>query len=148
MYNYSNIDGVVKTLHLLRCYIFCLISTYLSTAKLKKECAPRICSFLLSHRVFNLFTSISLITNYMVSNHKTQNKTQKTWLISLFFFYSFQQKETNLCPKIGILVKIEEFSKNKNSHMSDIGILFFNNSEEFGQVARNETPKDLSRTGS
>ncbi|MCF8057343.1 MAG: class I SAM-dependent methyltransferase, partial [Desulfocapsa sp.] len=38
----------VKTLHLLRCCIFYLISTYLSTPKLNKKYAPRIWSFLLS----------------------------------------------------------------------------------------------------
>ncbi len=39
-FNEINYDGVVKTLHLLRCYIFYLISTYLSTLKLNKKCAP------------------------------------------------------------------------------------------------------------
>ena len=42
------------------------------------------------------------------------------------------------CPRIGVLVKIEKFSQNKHSHITDIGIfaylraLFFENSEEFG----------------
>jgi len=29
------------------------------------------------------------------------------------------------CPRIGILFKIEEFSKNKRSHMSDIARIIF-----------------------
>ena len=32
-FNTGKIDGVVKTLHLLRCYKFYIITTYLSTPK-------------------------------------------------------------------------------------------------------------------
>ena len=37
------------------------------------------------------------------------------------------------CPRIGILFKIEEFSKNKHSHIGDIASIIFNNSKEFGR---------------
>jgi hypothetical protein len=39
------------------------------------------------------------------------------------------------CPRIGILFKIEKFSKNKHSHMFDIASIIFGNSEEFEQVS-------------
>jgi hypothetical protein len=51
----------------------------------------------------------------------------------------FCKSSLGACPRIGISSQIEKFSKNKHSHMYDIGVyaylraLFFENSEELGE---------------
>ncbi len=65
-------DGVVKTLHLLRCCIFNLITTYLSTPKLNEKYAPRIWSFLFSHPRVTVVTKASVLVNNTFLNNSQQ----------------------------------------------------------------------------